>query len=184
MAILRKIDAASDHRDEHRRRDEPEYMNEKQKIDSLLKAVEAAENQIQQLEYWSDINDIQNKGEYMGTVDEAQGWKHGWQGSRSNQSENALETPGIRGEGALIDVKSSRSGIAKGKQPFGEPLVSEQLDQMHDAVNEDVKQYDSVHAKLTSRSSASDFNLKASVAAEIQNIYKTEKENQPPATQY
>ncbi len=178
MAILRKIDAASDHREEHRRRDEPEYVNEKQKIDSLLKAVKGAENQIQQLEYWSDIHDIQNKGEYVGAGDEAQGWNHGWQGPRSNQSENAFETPGISAEVTSTEVKSSRSGIAKGKQPFQEPLVAEQLDQEHDTVNDDVKQYDPVHAKLRNESSASDSNFKATLAAE------TEKENQPPAAQH
>lgn len=183
-AILRKINAASDHRDEHRRRDEPEYGNEKHRIDSLLKAVKAAENQVEKLEYWSDIHNIQNKEGNTRAMNEAEGWNHGWRGHRLSQSENSLSTPGTGDEVAATGMDSTRIGITKGKQPLQESRVAEPMDEEHntfnDFVDDHVDQYDSLYAKMTSKFTAPDLNHSA---AETQKKDDAEKENRPPKVQ-
>ena len=78
--MIRKIDAASDHREEHKRKQEPEGQGEKQKIDDLLKAVKAADKQIQQLEYWSDIKATVQAGTSISAAAEKSGWSEAWQG--------------------------------------------------------------------------------------------------------
>lgn len=45
---------AQKHRDEHDAEDRPEGENEKRRIDNLLEAADAADQQIHGLEYWSD----------------------------------------------------------------------------------------------------------------------------------
>ena len=52
--LIHEADEAQKHRDEHNAVDRPEGEAEKRRIDNLLKAVDAANEQIGGLEYWSD----------------------------------------------------------------------------------------------------------------------------------
>lgn len=74
-----KIDAASDHRAEHKQRHEVESSSEKERLDNLIRAAKAADGEVRKLEYWSDIRNIVDNGESLGPADEASGWEHGWE---------------------------------------------------------------------------------------------------------
>ena len=83
--MLHKIGAASDHREEHQRREAPEFKNEKRKIDDLLRAVKSTEQEVQRLEFWSDVKDVVRKRESFGALAMAEGakvkgegWDRGW----------------------------------------------------------------------------------------------------------
>ena len=78
--MLQKIGEASDHRVEHRKEQKEEYQEEKEKIDNLLRAVRAAEDEVKALEYWSDISDMAQAGETMHAANDNEGWDAGWQG--------------------------------------------------------------------------------------------------------
>ena len=52
--LKEKIDAVRAHRDEHGAEDRPEGDEERRRIDNLLAAVKAADEQVGALEYWSD----------------------------------------------------------------------------------------------------------------------------------
>jgi len=78
--MTQKIDAASDHRADHKRRHEVEEVLEKERLDNLIRAAKAADAEVRKLEYWSDIRDMVNKGESFGATEEAHGWEHGWEG--------------------------------------------------------------------------------------------------------
>lgn len=78
--MLEKINASREHRLERQRRNEEEHEHEKEKIDNLLRAVKAAEDQVKALEYWSDIKHMAQKGETLTAADDSAGWDHGWQG--------------------------------------------------------------------------------------------------------
>lgn len=78
--MLQKIDEAKEHRLEHQRKNQDEFEQEKQKIDNLLRAVQAAEDEVKALEYWSDIKHVVQKGETMSAADDDAGWGHKWQG--------------------------------------------------------------------------------------------------------
>jgi hypothetical protein len=62
-------DTAQAHRDEHDAEDRPEAEEERRRIDNLLAAVEAADQQITGLEYWSDRKHV------LKTVDGANEWQ-------------------------------------------------------------------------------------------------------------
>lgn len=57
--LLKSADDASRHRDEHIERGKPEDEAEKKKIDNLLKAAKAADEQIRGLEFWSDVRHVE-----------------------------------------------------------------------------------------------------------------------------
>lgn len=113
--MLRKIGSAEEHRAEHERRGKAEFANEKRRIDGLLRGVEAAEREVQRLEYWSDVRDVVRKGETFGAVkgkkDGIAGglgaeWDHGWVG---------LDASGADGEEA--DLRDAvKGGKRKGKE--------------------------------------------------------------------
>lgn len=52
--LKESAEKAQEHRDEHDAEDRPEGEQEKRRIDNLLKAAEAADQEIHGLEYWSD----------------------------------------------------------------------------------------------------------------------------------
>lgn len=79
-SLMSEFDAASAHRKEHEHRKEAEDEAESRKIDNLLKAVNAADDQCRKLEYWSDIRGMVREGETKGATEPAHGWDHGWQG--------------------------------------------------------------------------------------------------------
>ena len=78
--MLKKIQESSEHRTAHEKKDEPENEQEKQKIDNLLRAVKAAEDEVKSLEYWSDIKHVAQKGETISATDGGSGWDERWQG--------------------------------------------------------------------------------------------------------
>lgn len=78
--LLRRFEAASAHREAHKDREQPESSPESRKIDNLLNALHAADEECRRLEYWSDIREIAKRGDSVGAVDENHGWGHGWEG--------------------------------------------------------------------------------------------------------
>jgi len=86
--LLHVCNAASGHRGEHIERDKPEDDVEKRRIDSLLKAVHAADEQVKGLEYWSDVKNMAQTGEGEGAADQGQGCR-GLQGSDSAGKEES-----------------------------------------------------------------------------------------------
>ncbi|KAK5070541.1 hypothetical protein LTS08_004463 [Lithohypha guttulata] len=75
-----QAESAQQHREQHDAEDRPEGDEEKRRIDNLLKAAEAANQEIQGLEYWSDrkhvlqtedeldVDDIQQSREGVGEI--------------------------------------------------------------------------------------------------------------------
>ncbi|KAI9769267.1 MAG: hypothetical protein M1840_004396 [Geoglossum simile] len=76
--LSRKFDAASSHRCQHLERGEPKGDEEEGQIDYLLKAVRTADEQVQQLEFWSDVKAMAAEGESVGGRGEGQGWGCKW----------------------------------------------------------------------------------------------------------
>ncbi|KAF2812373.1 uncharacterized protein BDZ99DRAFT_265612 [Mytilinidion resinicola] len=83
-SLMRTFDAASAHREEHKQHEKPEDEVEGRRIDNLLKAVKAADDECKALEYWSDIRGIIEKGETVGGANDAHGWDHKWEGVDSS----------------------------------------------------------------------------------------------------
>ncbi|KAF2757671.1 hypothetical protein EJ05DRAFT_511446 [Pseudovirgaria hyperparasitica] len=83
--LTAELDAAGEHREEHKNRKQPEDEIESRRIDNLLKAANTADEQCRKLEYWSDIRGMVREGEAKGATDAAHGWDgHGWQGVDSS----------------------------------------------------------------------------------------------------
>jgi hypothetical protein len=78
--LMSTFDAAQSHRDEHKSQDKPEGEAESRRITSLLKAVEAADEECKKLEYWSDIRELAVEGKAGNATAEASGWDEKWQG--------------------------------------------------------------------------------------------------------
>ncbi|KAF2275373.1 uncharacterized protein EI97DRAFT_434225 [Westerdykella ornata] len=78
--LMDRFEAAKEHREEHKRRGEPEDTAEERKINNLLRAVEAADAECKKLEYWSDIRKLAEDGKAGNATDPASGWDHSWEG--------------------------------------------------------------------------------------------------------
>ncbi|KAJ9657958.1 hypothetical protein H2201_007965 [Coniosporium apollinis] len=78
--LMERFEEALHHRDEHVERGETEDDAEKRLIDNLLKALEAADDEVKKLEYWSDIRDIARESDTLSAVGSGHGWGHEWQG--------------------------------------------------------------------------------------------------------
>ncbi|KAL6709287.1 hypothetical protein ACN47E_001694 [Coniothyrium glycines] len=78
--LMERFEAARFHRDEHKKDDKPEGEAEQRRIDNLLKAVEAADSECKQLEYWSDIKNLVEEGKAGNATDTDKGWDEKWQG--------------------------------------------------------------------------------------------------------
>ena len=59
--LLKTVDDASDHRDDHAQRGEAEGKAEKRRIDNLIKAIQAADKEVKNLEFWSDVKQVAHK---------------------------------------------------------------------------------------------------------------------------
>jgi hypothetical protein len=68
-----RFEAAKDHREQHRKDSKPEGEAEERRINNLVKAIEAADNECKKLEYWSDIKNLTEEGK-------AGSWDEKWQG--------------------------------------------------------------------------------------------------------
>ena len=79
-SLMRTFNAAKQHRDEHKRKGEPEDKEEEFRINNLLKAVESADAECKKLEYWSDIRKLANEGVAGQATDTSYGWDHKWEG--------------------------------------------------------------------------------------------------------
>lgn len=128
--LSRTFMETSHHRDEHIERGEPEDDVEKRRIDNLLNAVKAADEQVKRLEYWSDVKDVALTGVGKEGSDETPDLHHQWQGATDpNNPSDKERSPKARhtGDSDLPhDVISSRiesqgadepsSPSAKGKE--------------------------------------------------------------------
>ncbi|KAF1938583.1 hypothetical protein EJ02DRAFT_410191 [Clathrospora elynae] len=78
--LMDRFEAAKDHREQHRKNDMPEGDAEERRINNLLKAIEAANNECKKLEYWSDIRNLTDEGKAGNATDPSMGWDERWQG--------------------------------------------------------------------------------------------------------
>ncbi|KAF2435706.1 hypothetical protein EJ08DRAFT_645394 [Tothia fuscella] len=76
--LKHRFTAATAHREEHRQRDEPEDEVEKRTIDNLLNAMNVADEQCRQLEFWSDIRKLDQEGGVFGPADHSPHLAHEW----------------------------------------------------------------------------------------------------------
>ncbi|KAF2840146.1 hypothetical protein M501DRAFT_1015223 [Patellaria atrata CBS 101060] len=114
--LTAQFDAATRHRKKHEEREEEEDAIERKRIDNLLRAVEAADDEAKKLEYWSDIRGMVRKGEVAGAADEDHGWHHGWQGV-DNSAPGAIEvnapTSGFEDDDEEFDPRPKDKGKAR-----------------------------------------------------------------------
>ncbi|KAH7136114.1 hypothetical protein B0J11DRAFT_480393 [Dendryphion nanum] len=82
--LMSTIDDAKDHREDHKKRGEAENGAEEQRINNLLKAMEAADAECKKLEYWSDIRKLAENGNAGHATDSDHGWDDKWQGLDSS----------------------------------------------------------------------------------------------------
>lgn len=78
--LMDRFDTAKEHREEHEKNGQPEGEAEERRINNLLKAVEAADNECKKLEYWSDIKNLAEEGKAGNATDPKTGWDEKWQG--------------------------------------------------------------------------------------------------------
>ncbi|KAI9054096.1 hypothetical protein LZ554_001267 [Drepanopeziza brunnea f. sp. 'monogermtubi'] len=103
----------------------------KRRLENLEAAVKHADEEVQRLEFWSDVKDLAEKGLTRGAVDDRQGWDHRWAGIDSSGPRDVIsekKIPGTdnckRGEGngaAILDGLGRNhsdgipDGMAKGR---------------------------------------------------------------------
>ncbi|TVY64305.1 Meiotically up-regulated protein [Lachnellula suecica] len=95
----------------------------KRRIDNLEAALKHADEEVQKLEFWSDVKDMAEKGHTKGAVDESQGWDSKWTGLDDSGPKDVIsnrEQPGFDdckdGEGngtAILEDKTSEKGKGK-----------------------------------------------------------------------
>lgn len=96
---MEKCDAASRHRDEHLKHGKDEGPLEKRRIDNLMRAIKAADDQVKKLEYWSDQRMLVHEGHAGTAPDDDEGWTHEWQGlDNSGPGSNAESTAKEKGK--------------------------------------------------------------------------------------
>lgn len=97
--LMEKCDAASRHRDSHKKRGEAEGPQEKRRIDNLMRAIKAADDQVKKLEYWSDQRRLVTEGKAGTAPDGDEGWSHDWQGlDNSGPGANDMSTAKEKGK--------------------------------------------------------------------------------------
>lgn len=89
--LMNTIDTAQETRDEHKKNKQPEDSNEEQRINNLLKAVEAADAECKKLEYWSDIRKLAESGDAGRATDPKYGWDERWEGLDSSGAPHPLD---------------------------------------------------------------------------------------------
>lgn len=78
--LMSRFEAAKSHRDAHIASGKPEVPTETRRIDNLMKAIEAADAECKQLEFWSDIKRLTYEGNAGNAMDTEHGWDEKWQG--------------------------------------------------------------------------------------------------------
>jgi len=100
--LSRKFDAASSHRHQHLERGEPEDDEEERQIDYLLKAVRAADEQVQELEFWSDVKAMAAEGESVGGFGEGRDWGCSWGASGPTSHPVSIANVRYAGQGEAV----------------------------------------------------------------------------------
>lgn len=78
--LMDRFEAAKSHREEHEEKGKPEGEAEERRINNLMKAIEAADEECKKLEYWSDIRKLAQEGNAGNATDIGHGWDEKWQG--------------------------------------------------------------------------------------------------------
>ncbi len=122
----------SQHRDEHIERGKPEDDVEKRRIDNLLNAVKAADEQVKRLEYWSDVKDVALTEKGKEGSDNTPDLQHQWPGSTDpNDPSDKERSPQAKptGDSDLPhDVISSRiesQGVGEPSSPSAKGKAKE-----------------------------------------------------------
>ncbi|GAB7350026.1 hypothetical protein MBLNU459_g0700t1 [Dothideomycetes sp. NU459] len=91
--LMSAFDAASRHREEHTKHGEDESADERRRIDNLLRAISAADEQVKKLEYWSDIRRMVREGNTAAATDDGNGWPSDkWRGLDNSGPGDNFET--------------------------------------------------------------------------------------------
>ncbi len=77
--LIRESESASSQREEHAQRGKNESADEQKRIDNVLQAVKAAEEQVKKLEFWSDVRDLTRDGQLYEVAEFKDEWEHNWQ---------------------------------------------------------------------------------------------------------
>ncbi|KFZ24319.1 hypothetical protein V502_01214 [Pseudogymnoascus sp. VKM F-4520 (FW-2644)] len=75
-----------------------EDVKRKERLNHLVKAVEAADEEVKRLEYWSDIKGVTEQGLVKGAVDREQGWDPAWAGLDTSAPRDVImeaQMPGV-----------------------------------------------------------------------------------------
>ena len=111
---MEKCEAASHHRKEHEKEGRVEGPLEKRRIDNLVRAISAADEQVKKLEYWSDQRRLVSEGIAGKAPDDDRGWDHRWQGvDNSGPGSNMRTTAKEKGK-TVEDVVHEGSNIMSG----------------------------------------------------------------------
>ncbi|MCJ1376494.1 hypothetical protein MMC20_007737 [Loxospora ochrophaea] len=109
------------HRDEHVTRGEPESEEERRRLDNLLKAVNAADENVKDLQYWSDIKKVTGRTEPNEGLD--QEWASGEDDAELIGPLRAL--PSKTNEGPVSPIEDEIKGIPD--EVFKEPGINRSL---------------------------------------------------------
>lgn len=87
--LLKIADEAIEHRKKHEETGEKEREEEKRRIDNLQGAITHAEEEVQRLEYWSDVKNVVENVETFSAVDDAK-WGHEWVGAGNSGPKDVI----------------------------------------------------------------------------------------------
>ncbi|KFY10946.1 hypothetical protein V492_04764 [Pseudogymnoascus sp. VKM F-4246] len=102
----------------------------KKRLDHLTKAVQAADDEVKRLEYWSDIKGVTEEGLAKGAVDEEQGWDPAWTGLDASAPRDVIveakmpgadKGPAKRAEAIADGKPAAEKTKGKGKENGGTP---------------------------------------------------------------
>jgi hypothetical protein len=122
--LLLTVKTARAHRASHLKSGTPESAAEKRRIDSLIKAIRAADEQIRNLEFWSDVKHVEKgkKGEEKIRLN--RGTSSSGEGVEGEFVEVEDITPGLKG-GTELGWKSPTSPVDIGEDIKGIPDEAE-----------------------------------------------------------
>jgi len=132
--LMDRVNAASDHREEHEEQGKEENPVERQRIDSLLQAIDAADSELKRLEYWSDIRKVTRRGKTGGAVNDSPAWpSHEWQGLDNSgpgiQDTSDAKEDALSPEELQEDIKKTEEAAEeKTKEKIEEHEDVEELD--------------------------------------------------------
>ncbi|MCJ1254045.1 hypothetical protein MMC24_001859 [Lignoscripta atroalba] len=118
--LLKVYESTTEHREEHTERGEPESDKERRKIDSLLKAVRSAEEHVGELEFWSDIKVVAEKGHAIEGSDDHPVIHPAWQCLAGGESSRS---PGKDDNGNDIHIEKEIKGIPEDAAIDQEPSI-------------------------------------------------------------